>query len=249
MKRFNVYIAIAGVIISHTFGYAQEPDSISTNQTGKILGIALPGAMITYGAISLGNNGIRKMDFSIRDHLIEKNALWNSGWDNYMQYSPAVAAFGMKLCGVESTHKTTDMAIIYALSNILSGGIVQGTKHIIKRERPDFSNQQSFPSGHTSTAFVAAEFLHQEYKNQSVWISIGGYSMASLIGVARVYKNKHWLSDVVTGAGTGILSTKTIYWVYPYLQNAMKKKNKPNNVFFSPSYHEGNWGIHFSYNF
>ena len=249
MKSLRAYMAIILVIISRPFGYAQETDSISSNKTGKILEIAIPSAMVTYGTISLGNNAIRQLDFSVRDQLVEKDVLWKQSWDNYMLYSPAVAAFGMKLCGVKSTHKTTDMIILYALSNILNSGIVEGTKHITARMRPDESDRLSFPSGHTSSAFVAAEFLHQEYKNQSVWISVGGYSMASLIGVARVYQNRHWVSDVITGAGIGILSTKVVYWVYPYLQEAVGGKSKKTNIDFFPSYHEGNWGINLSYRF
>ena len=221
MKRLSIYIVLIGLIISRPFSYAQETDSIPSNRTGKILEIAIPSAMITYGAISLGNNSIRELDISVRDHLIEKNALWNHGWDSYTLFAPAVAAFGMKLCGVESTHKTTDMLILYTLSNVLNSGIVEGSKRIIGRERPDCSDYFSFPSGHTSRAFVAAEFLHQEYKNQSAWISVGGYAVASFIAVARVYNNKHYISDVITGAGIGILSTKIVYWTYPHLQKAI----------------------------
>jgi len=251
MKNQRVYIAIILLIISCRFGYTQETDSIhiSRNKTGKVIEIAVPATMITYGAVSLGNNGIRKLDFSVRAHLVEKNALWHQNWDDYLQFSPAVAAFGLKLCGVKSTHKAVDMVILYALSNILNTGIVEGTKHLVGRERPDQSNRLSFPSGHTSTAFIAAEFLHQEYKNQSVWISIGGYSMASLVGVARIYNNKHWVSDVIAGAGIGILSTKIVYWTYPYLQEAVGKKSKKTNAVLFPSYSEGNWGINFSCNF
>jgi membrane-associated phospholipid phosphatase len=91
-------------------------------------------------------------------------------------------------------------------------------KSITNRERPDGSNHLSFPSGHTATAFVAAEFLHQEYGCKSVWIDIAGYGTAAFVGVARVYKNRHWLSDVVAGAGVGILTTKGVYWVYPRLK-------------------------------
>ena len=249
MKSIGVYMTIAGIIVSHTFGYAQESDSISHCRTGKVIEIAVPTALITYGVISLGNNGIRKLDFSVRDHLVENNALWNHSWDHFMPFSPVVAAFGMKLCGVESKHKTTDMIILYALSNILNTGIVESTKRITARERPDFSNRLSFPSAHTSTAFVAAEFLHQEYKDRSVWISVGGYAVASLVGMARVYNNRHWVSDVVAGAGIGILSTKIVYWAYPSLQEAIGKKKQKANANFFPSYHEGNWGINFSYNF
>ncbi len=143
------------------------------------------------------------------------------------------------------------MAIIYALSNVLNTGIVYTAKNIIGRERPDISDNQSFPSMHTSTAFVAAEFLHQEYKDKSIWISIGGYAMASFVGVARVYNNEHWLSDVVTGAGIGILSTKAIYWAYPYIQKVFGSKNAKNTTqkLFFPSYNQQCLSLNFSYTF
>ena len=249
MKTLSIYIILFLTATFPFFVQAQETDSISCNKTGKIIGIAIPAAMITYGAISLGNNGIRQIDYSVRDHLVEKNALWHVKWDDYLQFSPAVAAFGMKFCGVKSTHKLLDMAILYVLSNGVNGVIVEAGKYVVGRQRPDQSDHFSFPSGHTSTAFVAAEFLHQEYKDQSVWISVGGYSMASLIGVARVYRNKHWVSDVVAGAGVGILSTKIVYWTYPRLQEVFGKKTKKTNTIIFPSYNEGNWGIHFSCNF
>ncbi|MDR1527768.1 MAG: phosphatase PAP2 family protein [Dysgonamonadaceae bacterium] len=249
MKNLKMYMATGLVIFFRPFGYAQDNDSLSYSPTAKIISIAVPSALIMYGAVSLGNNGIRQFDYSVRDHLLEKDAMWNRSWDNYLKYSPAVAAFGMKIAGMKSTHKITDMAIIHVLSNLLNTGIVHGAKHIVSRERPDYSNRQSFPSGHTSTAFVAAEFLHQEYKDQSVWISIGGYSMASLIGVARVYNNRHWVSDVITGAGIGILSTKIVYWTYPYLQEVFAKRSKKTNAHLFPSYSEGNWGIGLSYTF
>ncbi|MDR1595298.1 MAG: phosphatase PAP2 family protein, partial [Prevotellaceae bacterium] len=117
------------------------------------------------------------------------------------------------------------------------------------RERPDGSDRFSFPSGHTATAFVAAEFLHQEYGDKSVWISIGGYGMASLIGVARVYNNKHWVSDIVAGAGIGILSTKIVYWTYPCLQKTFGKKNKKVQTLVLPGYDNGNLNLTFSCRF
>ncbi|MDR2806322.1 MAG: phosphatase PAP2 family protein [Dysgonamonadaceae bacterium] len=249
MKKLNVYIAVVLMIFSYSFGYAQKNDSISCKQTEKIVGIVLPSALIAYGVISLGDNGVRNLDYSVRDHLIAKNALWNQHWDDYMTYSPAVAAFGLKIGGMPSAHKTIDMAILYALSNLLNVGMAEGTKRMIARERPDYSDRQSFPSGHTSRAFVAAEFLHQEYKDQSIWISVGGYGMASLIGVSRVYNNRHWVSDVIAGAGVGILSTKIVYWAYPRLQEVVGKSRKKTHTLLFPSYSEGAWGIHLSCTF
>jgi len=241
--------------------YAQT-DSLKVNvektcwkKTGKVLGIAVPSAMITYGLISLGGNSIRRLDYNVRNSIADKNAFWYISADDYLQFSPAVAAFGMKLCGVKSAHHLTDMAILYTLSNVLDAGIIYTTKNIICRERPDVSNNHSFPSGHTATAFVAAEFLHQEYKDKSIWISVGGYAMASFIGTARIYNDKHWLSDVVTGAGIGILSTKAVYWAYPYMQkifytkNADKKTKNTTQALFFPSYNQQCLSLNFSCTF
>ena len=225
------------IIINHS-----ATDSISEKEGNKasgIIAIALPSAMITYGLISLGENGIRKIDFHVKNSLEQNNRLWHIRADDYVQYAPAAAAYTLKFCKVESTHNLLDMTVLYGLSNLLAGGIVQGGKMITGRERPDYSNNHSFPSGHTQTAFVAAEFLHQEYKDQSVWISIGGYGAATFAGIARVYKNKHWVSDVVAGAGIGILSTKAVYWAYPHIQKAFGKKDKPLQTFVFPGYNNG----------
>ncbi len=262
MKHKRILILILFVVICHSFLHAQENDSIPYqftdsivvnpkhhNKTIEILGVAIPVSMITYGIISLESGGTRSLDYSTRNELLEDHSMWYNGWDNYFQFSPAVAAFGMKLCGVESTHKLSDMFILYALSNALESGAVYTTKHYTSRRRPDDSNGKSFPSGHTATAFVSAEFLHQEYKDKSVWISIGGYGMATMIGVSRIYNNKHWVSDVVAGAGIGILSTKIVYWTYPYIQKAFSKKDKKQQVLIFPGYNDRNFNLNLSYTF
>ena len=71
----------------------------------------------------------------------------------------------------------------------------------------------SFPSGHTATAFMTATMLSKEYGHLSPWVGIGAYSVATTTGLMRVVNNKHWLSDVLTGAGIGIISTELGYWV------------------------------------
>lgn len=216
----------------------------------KNIGIALSVAMITYGVISIESDALKRLDYSTRDELLEDNYMWYNGWDNYFQFSPAALAFGLKLAGMESKYQLPDMFILYALSNALETSVVYTTKKLTGRERPDGSNYHSFPSGHTATAFVAAEFLHQEYGDKSIWISIGGYSMASLIGVSRVYNNKHWVSDVIAGAGVGILSTKMIYWLYPSIKKTFSRKDRNSQTFIFPSYENGHLGMmNFSYIF
>ena len=254
---FFLFIIITTFFQSFLYGQNMNISGFDTNFSTKyqdnrapeVIGITVPAVMIMYGLISLGDNSIRKIDFQIR-HSLEQNGLfWDTGVDDYMQYFPAIAAYTLKLCGVENTHRFLDMTIIYGLSNLLAGGIVYQTKIITGRERPNHSDYLSFPSGHTETAFVAAEYLHQEYRNKSVWITIGGYGAATFVGVARVCKNKHWVSDVVTGAGIGILSTKVVYCVYPYLQKPFREREKPLHAFIFPGYSNGNLTINFFHTF
>ncbi|MCL2651903.1 MAG: phosphatase PAP2 family protein [Candidatus Azobacteroides sp.] len=257
-QRFVTIILLLALFQHFLYGQANEhsllnatPDSIPKKQNCKaseIVGIALPAAMITYGIISQGDNGIRQIDYNVRNSITQS---YGFHFEDYLQFAPAAAAYAMKFSGVKSRHDLLDMTVLYGLSNLVGGGITLGTKLKVGRMRPDNSDRQSFPSGHTETAFVAAEFLHQEFKDQSVWISVGGYTAATVVGVARIYHDKHWFSDVVTGAGIGILSTKAVYWVYPYIQKIFRKcdiydkydkKHNPDyrQTFIFPGYSNGN---------
>ena len=91
--------------------------------------------------------------------------------------------------------------------------------------RPSGRSVSSFPSGHTALSFMAAEFLHQEYGHVSPWYSIAGYTVATATGFLRIYNDKHWFSDVLAGAGIGILSTKIGYWLYPFIKNVIFNNN------------------------
>ena len=184
----------------------------------QIAGVALPSAMVLYGALSLTSGGIRKFDYQTRGEILEDGQVWHTTADNYLQFAPAAAAYVLKFTGVQSKNSLLDMTLMYGLANAVQASVVTVTKSLAHRERPDGSNNLSFPSGHTATAFVAAEFLHQEYGCKSVWIDIAGYGVAAWVGAARVCKNRHWLSDVVAGAGAGILTTKGVYWAYPRLK-------------------------------
>jgi len=172
MKMQKISTIILLFMISHFFLYGQVNENTFDNgtvdsipqkrgcKTAQIVGIALPAAMITYGIISLGDNGIRQIDYNVHNSIKLNNGLH---FEDYLQYAPTVAAYAMKFGKVKSTHDLLDMTILYGLSNLVAGGITQAGKFSIGRERPDQSDHLSFPSGHTETAFVAAEFLHQEF--------------------------------------------------------------------------------------
>ncbi len=137
---------------------------------------------------------------------------FHHSYDDYLQYAPGVALLAMKAAGVQSRSSWGRLAVSGAFSVALTFGVVNGLKYSVKTMRPDGSRRNSFPSGHTATAFAAAHMLHKEYGNLSPWISVGGYTVASVVGVSRQLNNRHWISDVLAGAGIGILSVEFGYF-------------------------------------
>ena len=214
----------------------------------KIYSLILPATAIGYGFISLGNNGLRKLNENTKAEITETRSKPVTKIDNYLQYSPAVAVYALNAIGIKGKNNFRDRTIIYALSTGISTAIVIPLKSITKEQRPDGSNFKSFPSGHTATAFAAAEFMRQEYKDASPWYGVLGYGAAAATGILRLYNNKHWVGDVIAGAGFGVLSTKLAYWIYPAIKHKFFK-NKSSQTMLMPYYQNRGGGISLVYNF
>ena len=133
--------------------------------------------------------------------------------ETYIQYLPLAATLGLKAFGVESRSSWARMAVSGAAGGAIMLAATQSMKHIISTRRPDNSDDHSFPSGHTATAFVTATILHREYGHIHPLVSIGGYATAAATGIMRIRKNRHWASDVAAGAGIGILATELGYCI------------------------------------
>ena len=137
---------------------------------------------------------------------------FKTGIDDYLQFFGPAAVVGLKLGGYEGRSDWPRLLASAALSYGIMAGFVNGIKYTAKEMRPDGSTANSWPSGHTATAFVGATLLHKEYGlTRSPWFSVAGYGMATATGVMRVLNNRHWVSDVMSGAGIGILSTELGY--------------------------------------
>ncbi|MBO7300611.1 MAG: phosphatase PAP2 family protein [Tidjanibacter sp.] len=179
-----------------------RPLTFWNNRTVQV-GLGLVGSGIVLSAADMQTRALR-MDY------IPK---FRYKYDDYLQFSPAVAMVAMKAMGVESRSSWERMI----LSDGLSMGVMLSTVYAVKyglgRLRPDGSTHNSFPSGHTAMAFTSATMLHKEYGHLSPWVSIAGYSVATITGISRALNNRHWLSDIVVGAGVGILSTELGYLI------------------------------------
>ncbi len=226
-----------------TYLYAQLPDSTMDlpDQPGvkgqaiekqmqqnykarlSIKTLAVPLALITYGAFSQADEDMRDLDNNIKN-VVRRDPDFKTPVDNYLQYTPGLAVYALNAVGIKGKNNFRDRTMIYLMSNLVMGITVQSIKNITKVQRPEGFGKNAFPSGHTATAFAGAEFLRQEYKNVSPWYGIAGYAVASTTGILRMYNNMHWFRDVIAGAGFGILSTKVAYWLEPIIANKLFHK-------------------------
>lgn len=132
--------------------------------------------------------------------------------DDYAQFFGPVMTVGLKVAGVEGRSDWGRLLTSAGLSYGIMAAFVNGIKYTAKEMRPDGSTANSWPSGHTATAFVGATLLHKEYGlTRSPWYSVAGYGVATATGVMRVLNNRHWISDVLSGAGIGIMSGELAY--------------------------------------
>lgn len=179
--------------------YKEPADSVSARD------FILPAALIGTGAFIHGI-AHESFDVPIRDAFLGKDGKEIvTTVDDYLMYVPAVMAAGMSLLNVPTVHKRTDIWLETSMSMAIVFVLGKGIKFLIDSPRPDGMDNNSFPSGHCSVAFAGAELVRCKYGWK--W-GLAAYGVASSVAVLRLCNNAHWLSDVVFGAGMGILSAQ-----------------------------------------
>lgn len=203
----------------------------------------VPTLLVGYGFVSVYDKGaLKQLDLSTRYELQEDHPLFAAHVDDYMQFAPAATVYALNLTGVKGKHNLFDASMLYVTSAAIMGISTHLLKQGVGRNRPNNNGYNSFPSGHTASAFVGAEFLYQEYREVNPWIGYSGYFVAAATGTLRMYNNKHWFSDVVAGAGFGIASTKVAYLAYPYVKRLLTHKNN-SNFSVMPTFGQGTTGF------
>lgn len=130
--------------------------------------------------------------------------------DYYLQYVPVAAGVGLGWTGVTSENPGFDRALVTAAGMVSEFIIVNSLKYTVREQRPDGSAFNSFPSGHSATAFLGAEIVRHEYGWG--WGS-AAYAVAGSVAALRVYHDRHYWWDTLAGAGCGILSANIGYWL------------------------------------
>jgi membrane-associated phospholipid phosphatase len=152
------------------------------------------------------NDGkINTIDKKIHNNLIISNTTGGNPVDTCLKYSPTVLLFFLDRQGFQTKNSFKSQVLKLLIGGIILEAASSALKHIVKRVRPN-GEPYSFPSSHTGTCILGAELLHAELKENYPALSSSGYVLAVITALLRMYHNKHWFSDVVSGALLGFIA-------------------------------------------
>ena len=151
--------------------------------------------------VSAGSNGFFDIDFGVR-YDIGRNSFYRDAESRQKAYAQPVGRHNWSRF---ITNTVASVGVAYVGKTVL--------KAIVKEERPDHSDNKSFPSGHAAMAFAAARSIDKEFRSESIWIPIASYAAATAIGVERVARDRHHWYDVVAGAAVGVGSAELTWWL------------------------------------
>ncbi|GGM84599.1 phospholipid phosphatase [Dyadobacter beijingensis] len=201
---------------------AVPDDSLTARKPVTLHAFYPPASLIIGGLLANGHSeeSIKNELAESRNHLIPR---FRTHIDDYMQFSPIVIAYGLDAFGIHSKTDVLNRTVILIKGEAMALTTATLLKSATHTLRPDGSSYNSFPSGHTTQAFAAATFLNEEYKDRYPWMPYASYTVASSVGLLRVANNRHYISDVLVGAGIGYLSMKVAYWTHRYKWGMARK--------------------------
>ncbi|WP_139925842.1 phosphatase PAP2 family protein [Hymenobacter sp. DG01] len=178
--------------------------------------VGVPLALVGLGYVSTNENVLDEMKEEVHEETREHFPHFATSLDNYSRHLPAAAAYGLFAVGLRGERGVGAFTVCYGLSHALSTGAVTQLKHLSHARRPDNpADFSSFPSAHTAEAFLTATLLYEQFGREYPWLSVGGYSVAAATGAMRMLNNRHWVTDVLAGAGVGFLSAEAVWRLYP----------------------------------
>ena len=228
----------------------ENPVAVSTPtpkpwHKGKLFKASIvPAVLIGYGISTINGNGFYS-SYDARNDIRRQFPNFHTRVDDALIFAPYLELGAVALAGVESRDDRLNTLLIIGKAEGFMLITVFGLKSITGVTRPDASDNQSFPSGHTAQAFLAASIVHAELRDKSQWYGIGAYGIATSVAALRMLNNKHWQSDVFAGAGLGILSAHLAY-----LSHRNRWGRKPRlleGTSFSPMYYQGATGLTFTW--
>lgn len=207
--------------------FSQEESLQTNNQKVKFQykNLFMPFALITAG-IALNGNGKNDIKNQVKEWRNNQIPGFRVHIDDILQFTPVAATYAFDMIGMKAKTDIRNQTAIIIKSQIITLTAVYILKKSLNVPRPD-NTQYSFPSGHTAEAFAGATIIATEFGGNYKWIPYIAYGTAATVGILRIANNKHFISDVLLGAGLGILSTKVAYWTHKYKWNKYKSEKDP----------------------
>ncbi len=150
--------------------------------------------------------------------------------DDYIAVLPVLVTAGLKFAGYDGRSEWPHRVVSGLFSFAINAATIRPLKSMTSVERPDGNGHRSFPSNHAAFVFGATARLVKEYGDLSPWVGYGGYTLATAVCAMRIMNNRHWMSDILVGAGIGILGTEFSYWLAdlccPKWANTYRRKDE-----------------------
>ncbi|AYA36922.1 phosphatase PAP2 family protein [Hymenobacter oligotrophus] len=207
---------------------------------GKLVrATVVPAALIGYGVSTINGRGFYS-SYDARRDIQRHFPNFRTRVDDFLIIAPYLELAAVELSGVETRNDRLNMLLVVLKSEAIFAATTFTLKHTTKVLRPDGSTRNSFPSGHTAQAFLAASIVHTEFRDKSQWYGVGAYTIATSVAALRMLNNRHWQSDVVAGAGVGILSAHLGYLTH---RNRWGRKPLPGRYSVAPLAYPGAAGL------
>ncbi len=173
-----------------------------------LYGIYARESVVPFVAGGLASTAALPFDDDVRNAVARPGSAFGKTLETVGGAPSDVLVAGLFVAGrLVGDERFRAMSYDLAEAAVVNGLYTQLLKAAVRRERPDGSDDQSFPSGHASNAFVLATVVECHYGWQ---LGLPSYALAAAIGYSRIVRDKHYLSDVLAGATLGVIVGRAV---------------------------------------
>jgi membrane-associated phospholipid phosphatase len=210
--------------------YGQSPDTLTKARKLSYKSFIFPALLTTSGIVMINSDFSNKIQGQSTIFFGEN---FKTGTDNFLPFVPIAQIYMGPVLGFKPKDNVFHQTIDIIVSSSITLIVVEVTKNLVRYERPDHSNNLSFPSGHTAISFTTAALLYHQYRDSNLWYASSGFLFATATGILRIANNKHFAPDVITGAGIGLASGLLVSYYNPF-RNLRFGKSKKTTAFLYP---------------
>jgi membrane-associated phospholipid phosphatase len=228
IRKFTFQIIVLATSLIPVDVQAQNLDSFESNiesdscASFRIRETILPVALLAYGSSKPIVSAIGRFDRDLRDKIAIRHPNISYRADDWLQWAPSTSVYALDAAGVRLKHRFREHLLLDASSIIITGGAGFVMRKVSDQIKGFDILDTQFPSGHTANAFRGAEMLRQEMSGRHPLLQWSGYLVAGLVAGSRLMRGEHYLSEVVAGAGLGILSTSITYGLFHRIKKSKK---------------------------